>query len=209
MLHISSLRRRQRQRRHRTDDPAARTTSLACGVVPFPLSCGSNSEAPWAVQDPGELGRTTAFSGVPLQRRRYYRQFEALGACGRLDRWHQQAPAGLGTTAGGYMVRGAHQWASTSGNTTLFRCLQMQQQQSRKNIDGKVSDIWQIVNRGHGRWLEPQRGPKINHQRAGIEEVTRRLQRGMAEWATIPRSKIQVYSNEKGDFVPQSCLTFL
>ncbi|XP_044403190.1 uncharacterized protein [Triticum aestivum] len=74
MLHISSLRRRQRQRRHRTDDPAARTTSLACGVVPFPLSCGSNSEAPWAVQDPGELGRTTAFSGVPLQRRRYYRQ---------------------------------------------------------------------------------------------------------------------------------------
>ncbi|XP_044403194.1 uncharacterized protein [Triticum aestivum] len=115
MLHISSLRRRQRQRRHRTDDPAARTTSLACGVVPFPLSCGSNSEAPWAVQDPGELGRTTAFSGVPLQRRRYYRQFEALGACGRLDRWHQQAPAGLGTTAGGYMVRGAHQWASTSG----------------------------------------------------------------------------------------------
>ncbi|XP_037447225.1 uncharacterized protein LOC119316936 isoform X3 [Triticum dicoccoides] len=193
MLHISSLRRRQRQRRHRTDDPAARTTSLACGVVPFPLSCGSNSEAPWAVQDPGELGRTTAFSGVPLQRRRYYRQSRrrcmqgtwrqdnglklwapAAGSTGGISRrrpasallrvviWCAEHTSGL--------QRQAHGWLR---NTTLFRCLQMQQQQSRKNIDGKVSDIWQIVNRGHGRWLEPQRGPKINHQRAGREEVTR------------------------------------
>ena len=34
--------------------------------------------------------------------------FQALGACGRLDGWHQQAPAGLGTAVGGYMVGGAH-----------------------------------------------------------------------------------------------------
>ena len=35
--------------------------------------------------------------------------FEALGACGRFDGCHQQAPARLGTAAGGYMVGGAHE----------------------------------------------------------------------------------------------------
>ncbi|XP_044333027.1 uncharacterized protein [Aegilops tauschii subsp. strangulata] len=47
--------------------------------------------------------------------------FEALGACDWLDRWHQQAPAGLGTAVGGYMVGGAHHWDSTSGNRVVTR----------------------------------------------------------------------------------------
>uniref|UniRef100_A0A8R7UT03 Uncharacterized protein n=1 Tax=Triticum urartu TaxID=4572 RepID=A0A8R7UT03_TRIUA len=65
---------RQRQRRHRRDDPAARTTSLASGVLPFlSHAVGIQRRRGWC-KIRASSAVTTAFSSVPLHRRQYYRQ---------------------------------------------------------------------------------------------------------------------------------------